>query len=231
MTLPAPGIAFTPPVSELLPRAADPDRALDASLFEPLKRIGRRLRSDESLAAALQRGHADALTELFKRHSPLLFALARRIVRDRAETEDVVQQTFFDAYRSIHQYDPARGPFKTWLLLFAYHRAFNHLRSLQAGRFFLTCSLDDFTQLPAAAHSPAELRVVVDQALRALPARERQTIELIYYSGFTAIEVAAQTNQTARVVRHNLYRGLAKMRKALAADAPRSATSKNGDAR
>jgi RNA polymerase sigma-70 factor (ECF subfamily) len=76
--------------------------------------------------------------------------------------------------------------------------------------------------LPIASKSATEVRILIDQALSLLPARERQTIELIYYSGFTAIEAAAVSNQTVRVVRHNLYRGLEKLRKILSTNNPRA---------
>ncbi len=65
--------------------------------------------SDETLAAQLQSGNADALTVLFKRHSPLLFGIARRILSNDAEAEDTVQQIFLDVFRSIQQFDAREG--------------------------------------------------------------------------------------------------------------------------
>jgi RNA polymerase sigma factor (sigma-70 family) len=104
--------------------------------------LRQKLLSDEQLAGQLQAGHADALTVLFERHSPRLFTIARRILRNDAEAEDTVQTIFIDAYRSIHQFNPEKGEFKTWLLLFAYQRAFNRRRHLYASRFFSTEPLD-----------------------------------------------------------------------------------------
>src|SRR5580704_10732462 len=182
----------------------------------PLERL-----ADEALVAHLQSGVADALTVLFERHSPLLFGIARRILRNGAEAEDAVQQVFLDVFRSIHQFDPEKGGFKTWLLMFGYQRILNCRRALVTNRFFDTEPFDEV--LPELLHqsqrspgySLAEMSVLVEQVLSHLQPRQRRTIELIYYEGLTAEEAATRTGETVRVVRHNLYRGLEKLRKAL----------------
>ena len=92
-------------------------------------------------------GNADALTVLFERHASSLFRIARRILRNEAEAEDAVQQTFLDVFRSIQQWNPEKGGFKTWLLSFAYQRISNCRRSLAANRFFNTDPFDEL--LPA----------------------------------------------------------------------------------
>jgi RNA polymerase sigma-70 factor, ECF subfamily len=199
------------------------------SLLELLRQ---RFLSDEALASDLQGGNADALTVLFERHASNLFRIARRILRNEAEAEDAVQQIFLDVFRSIQQFDPEKGSFKTWLLLFAYHRIFNCRRSLAANRFFDTDPFDEL--LPAMfpstegppGYSLPEMSVLVEQVLSALQPRQRRTIELVYYEGLTAEEVSKRTGETVRVVRHNLYRGLEKLRKALYGNV--SSASKGG---
>jgi RNA polymerase sigma-70 factor, ECF subfamily len=195
-----------------------------------LSHLRQKLLSDEQLAEQLQAGHADALTILFERHSGRIFGIARRILRNDAEAEDAVQTIFLDAYRAIDQFNADKGEFKTWLLMFAYQRTFNRRRHLFASRFFVSEPLDILDEiLPeilrawqrGSAYSQGENRILIQQVMRSLEPRQRRTIELIYFVGFTAEEVAAQTGETVRVVRHNLYRGLEKLRKAIF----------NGDAR
>jgi RNA polymerase sigma-70 factor (ECF subfamily) len=184
-----------------------------------LSQLRQKLLSDEELVEHLQSGRADALTVLFERHSPLLFSIANRILREKAEAEDAVQQIFLDIFRSIHQFDPKKGDFKTWLLMFGYQRILNCRRRLVSRRFFDTEPFDEL--LPASCserplgYSPAEASVLIEQVLGHLQPRQRKTIELIYYEGLTADEVSLRTGETVRVVRHNLYRGLEKLRKAL----------------
>ena len=186
-----------------------------------LSQLRQRLLSDEALAEHLQGGNADALTVLFERHSPLLFGIARRILHNGAEAEDAVQQVFLDVFRSIQQFDPEKGEFKTWLLMFGYQRILNCRRALVSNRFFDTDPLDELLPglLPesncSTGYSLAESNILVEQVLNCLQPRQRRTIELIYYEGLTAEEVSIRTGETVRVVRHNLYRGLEKLRKAL----------------
>jgi RNA polymerase sigma-70 factor, ECF subfamily len=218
-------IAFDPPslaaeaiAEECLPGGRNANPAPEASL---LARMRQKLSSDRELARQLQLGNSDALTLLFKRHSPLVFTITRRILGNDAEAEDAVQQVFIDVFRAIGQFDPEKGDFKTWLLLFAYHRTFNARRSLSSTHYFDSDPLED--DLPALLqraervqlHSKAENRILVEQALGTLTARQRRTIELVYFSGLTALEVSAQTGESVRVVRHNLYRGLEKLRRFL----------------
>jgi RNA polymerase sigma-70 factor (ECF subfamily) len=192
-----------------------------------LSALRQRLSSDEELADQLQKGNAEALAVLFRRHSPLLFAIARRILRNDTEAEDTVQQIFLDVFRSIHQFAPEKGPFKTWLFMFAYHRAFNSRRSQIANRFFDTEPLEDHTP---GLHSDANQRrspessILVDQVLRSLQPRQRRTIELIYYEGLTAEEVSIRTGESVRVVRHNLYRGLDNLRRSFQTGIPKMRT-------
>ncbi len=189
-----------------------------------LGQLRHRLLSDEALAGHLRNGNADALTVLFERHSALLFAIARRILRNDAEAEDAVQQTFLDVFRSIQQFDPEKASFKTWLLMFAYQRVFNSRRSLAAARFAETDPFDEL--LPElscktqSTYSLAEISVLVEQVLRQLQPRQRRTIELVYYEGLTAEEISARTGETVRVVRHNLYRGLERLRKTVGKGGP-----------
>jgi RNA polymerase sigma-70 factor, ECF subfamily len=183
-----------------------------------LSLLKQRFCSDEELADQLQSGNADALAVLFRRHSPLLFGIALRILRSNAEAEDTVQQIFLDVFRSIHQFDPEKGTFKTWLLMFAYHRTFNSRRSQIANRFFDTDPLEESVsglRAPQSERSTAENTILVAQVLRSLQPRQRRTIELVYYEGLTIEEVSSKTGESVRVVRHNLYRGLDKLRKAV----------------
>jgi len=192
-----------------------PPAPLSATLSELLHSLC----SDEDLAEALLNGNPDALTVLFKRHSRLVFGMARRILHNDTEAEDCVQQIFIDVFRSIDQFDRDKAPFKTWLLLFAYHGALNRRRSLIAARAFSTESIDDHMRelLPYGHSFETQLhdKLLLKTVLGNLQPRQRRTIELTYYEGLTAEEIAARTGETVRVVRHNLYRGLEKLRRHL----------------
>jgi RNA polymerase sigma-70 factor, ECF subfamily len=177
---------------------------------------------DEVLADKLAGGCHDALTVLFERHSGLVFRIARRILRNDGEAEETVQQVFLNVYRSIGQFDAQKGTFKTWLLQFAYHRAINRREHLVNKRFYDSEQLDEeFTKNSASAigslfqQSPQEVKHLIAQLLGIIKPAQRKAIELTFFDGLTAEEIAKKTGQTPSVIRHNLYRGLKKLRTVL----------------
>lgn len=195
----------------------------DVSSRSPmLSRIRCQLNSDEELIEKLRAGEAEALTVLFERHGTLVFRVANRILRDDAEAEDVVQQVFLDIFRAVAKFDPAKGNFKVWLLMYAYHRALNHKRGLRSARFYELEDLEEVLQNHAVVEKRrpfpfqgTEAAHLVREALEQIQPRQREVIELVYYEGCTAEEIAARTGDTAAVVRHNLYRGMEKARSVL----------------
>jgi len=192
------------------------DDELAAAFLSPT-----RLRSlaDEDLMQALRIGCNDALAVLFERHSSLVFRIARAILHDDGEAEETVQRVFLDIYKAVNQFNPDRGTFKTWLLQYAYHRSIDRRQHLQASRFYSRAELDELS--PAEVFygpghllclPPQEVVCLVEQVLATLGTRQRRVIELTYFEGLTAEEIAKKTGDSASSVRHNLYRGLAKLR-------------------
>ena len=174
--------------------------------------------SDTDLMDALRRGCNDALAVLFERHSALVFRIARAILRDDGEAEETVQRVFLDVFRAVNQFNPARGSFKTWLLQYAYHRTINRREHLQANHFYNREELDELTPAElfyGAGHlvclPPQEVACLVEQVLALLEPRQRKVIELTYFEGLTAEEVAKATGNSASSVRNNLYRGLSEI--------------------
>jgi RNA polymerase sigma-70 factor, ECF subfamily len=188
-----------------------------ANLFLSPSRL--QILPDEDLMQALRIGCNDALAVLFERHSSLVFRIARAILRDDGEAEETVQRVFLDVFKAVNQFNPDRGSFKTWLLQYAYHRSLDRRQHLQSNRFYSRDELDDL--MPAEVFNgpghllclpPQEVLCLVEQVLATLESRQRRVIELTYFEGLTAEEIAKKTGDTASSVRHNLYRGLGKLR-------------------
>ena len=72
---------------------------------------------DESLIARLAAGELEAAGELYDQHAALVYGLARRILRNDGDAEDVVQEVFAQAWRSAARYDRSRGSVVAWLLV------------------------------------------------------------------------------------------------------------------
>src|SRR5215468_2967035 len=84
----------------------------------------------------MRSGGRDALGVLFDRYYRLIFDVAKRILRDRGEAEDLMQDVFIEVYRKADLYDSSRGSVKTWLLQYAYHRSFNRRKYLALRSFY-----------------------------------------------------------------------------------------------
>jgi len=179
------------------------------------------LKTDEELIADLVANEPDALTVLFRRHSAVVFRIARRVLRNDTEAEDAVQQVFLDVFRAAEQFEPEKSSFKSWLLMFAYHRTFDRRRQLSAHRFYDSDSIEELPQelIDGASRQlpfqPGEVTILLEQLLKTIQPRQRRAIELTYYAGLTAEEASQVTGESVRVVRHNLYRGLERLRSVL----------------
>ena len=173
--------------------------------------------SDEKLMQFLKCGRQDALTVLFDRYHHLVFSIALRIVRDPGEAEEVVQIVFLDIFRTAANFDSRKGILKGWLLQFAHHGALHRKRHLVANHFYrweeLEAVLESGASCPLAVESP-ELMRLAEEMLGKLKPRQRAVLELTYYEGLTAEEIADRLEESVHAIRHDLYRGLAALRTA-----------------
>jgi RNA polymerase sigma-70 factor (ECF subfamily) len=171
--------------------------------------------SDEELASHVINGRHDALTVLFDRYHRLVFDVAVRIVRDASEAEEVVQTVFLDAFRAMANFDSRKGILKVWLLQYAYHRALHRKRHLVSNQFYRWEDLEAAIEVGAGKALWGELPEaarLAEEMLDKLRPRQRKVLEMTYYEGLTAEEIACQLGESPHVVRHDLRRGLAILR-------------------
>jgi RNA polymerase sigma-70 factor (ECF subfamily) len=173
---------------------------------------------DGELMAQLQAGCNDALAVLFDRYHRLVLSIALKIVRDPGEAEDVMQNVFLEIFRSVAQFDPAKGTSKVWILQYAYHRAINRRQHLNARKFYDQTNLDEVeTHLPETAptlggFTQHELKHLLRQGLATLNGPQKQVVELASYNGLSMREIADKMGDSLSNVRHHYYRGLQKLR-------------------
>ena len=178
-----------------------------------------RIPSDEEAMARLQSNDANALEILFDRYSRLVFRIARGIVRDAGEAEDVVQDAFFHLYKKCSLFDRSKGSVKTWILQVALHRALDRKEHLARRGFYRgtdLSSLDDTllggTDLDREIGSKLN-RAQLQKAFRELPDVQRVTLELFYFEGLDLREISEKLNEPLGNTRHHFYRGLERLRK------------------
>src|SRR5262249_6500638 len=146
--------------------------------------------SDEALVAAVARGNTAVIAALYDRYARQMFALAERIAGGRPQAEDFVHDVFVEAWRSVANYDFARGSVKSWLMLRIRSRAIDYRKSVGVSR-----AVSGAEAVLATLVDPvAELDPVDRTRLRAqfttLSAEQREVLLLGYFDGLSSSEIA-----------------------------------------
>ena len=178
-----------------------------------------RYASDEEVMARLQANDSNALEILFDRYARLVFNIARRIVLDAGEAEDVVQEAYFYLYKKSLLFDRSKGTVKAWILQIAVHRALDRKSHLARRGFYAGTdieSLDDnlLGETDLDREIGAKLnREQLERAFEQLPEIQRVTLELFYFEGLELREISERLNEPLGNSRHHFYRGLERLRK------------------
>jgi RNA polymerase sigma-70 factor, ECF subfamily len=175
---------------------------------------------DVALMDEVKARNGDALAVLFDRYQNLVRGVALRILRDQAESEDVLQNIFLEIYQRAGQFDPARGRFIVWLLQYAYHRSIQRKNYLVVRKFYVNVATDELSEseqgrLRMYAEAPQECARFVREALALLNERQRRVIEMVHFEGLTLKDVAARNEESFSNTRHHYYRGMAKLKEHL----------------
>lgn len=170
--------------------------------------------SDGELLIALARGEIGALDALYDRHHRLALALATRMLGSREAAEEVVQEVFLAVWRQAGRYRAERGSVKTWLLAMVHHRSIDRLRRRSSGESAeLGEQVEDTRVAPVWQQAFEEIRgEQIASALAALPAEQRETIELAYFGGKSQSEIAALQGVPLGTVKGRTRLALEKLR-------------------
>jgi len=169
--------------------------------------------------ARLQSNDSAALEILFGRYARLVLGIARGIVRDSGEAEDVVQEAFFYLYKKSMLFDEAKGSAKHWIIQIALHRHWTGSRTWHEEAFTLvqtSPALGDtlMGETDLDREIGARLnRAQLEKAFEQLPEMQRATLELFYFEGLDLREISEKLNQPLGNSRHYFYRGLERLRK------------------
>lgn len=164
--------------------------------------------SDRTLVRRTQAGDRDAFERLARRYLRPVHAVAASFLRERADIEDVAQDTFLRALDAIGRFDPTR-PFAPWLYEIARNVARNRVkwrkRHPEQSVTVLEESLADGTPSAARTLELAELREHLTGAIDGLPEQRRLVFRLVDVEGYTPAEAAALMGLSSGAVRAHLH--------------------------
>ena len=178
-------------------------------------------------------GDQEAFSRFYDAFAGTAFRLIRRVLRDPAPAEEVLQEVFWQVWQDARLYDARRGSPLGWLLMRAKARAIDRLRSIRRRERTFVMPGDE-ARAPAAdarADNPAgaaEDRGVVESALARLPDAQRRVIELAFYEGLTQTEIASRLGQPLGTVKTRARLGLERLRGALAGEKDTGVTGERG---
>jgi RNA polymerase sigma-70 factor, ECF subfamily len=158
--------------------------------------------SEPVLVRAAQRGSAEAFAELFRRHWPRAHRAAWLVVHDATAAEDVAQEAFLAAVRSLDRFD-RRRPFGPWLHRIVVNRAIDYARARELRREVADAGIE-----PAVVDRADAPGDDVLAALAALPPDQRAVIVMRHLLGFTPGEIASALGLPRGTVNSRLRRGL-----------------------
>lgn len=198
---------------------ASPSSLRDTITGDPVATISNRdvalERSDEDLLLQISRGSREALSILFQRHARQIFNVARRILRDDAEAEDLLQDFFIFLFQKAGTFDAKKCSAISWIIQMAYHRAIDRRRYLTFRQHYSSQELNDERQHANGGQvsiNDIAARALLNKLRGELSEEQRQTLELHFFEGYTFHEIAERTGQAFGNVRHHYYRGLEKLR-------------------
>lgn len=174
---------------------------------------------DVQLMTRVAGGDLDAIAELYDRHATRVFALAHRVLRNRPDAEDVVQDVFSQAWRTAGSYRADRGSVVAWLLVITRTRALDRIRARRAPEQGLDGAAAQVLvardQLPADELIAREQAGQVRNALLQLPDEQRRALELAYFEGLSQTEIAATLQTPLGTVKTRIRTALATLRRSL----------------
>jgi len=176
--------------------------------------------SDESLVARAREGDMAAFEELVMRHADRLYMALRRFGLDEGEAQDVAQETFLRAWRSLARFE-GRSAFFTWLYRIGFNEAQRRLGRRRPGEVSTAAGegaiedVADRTPGPAEDAEQAELRTILADALRELPLELRAAVVLRDVEGLSTREAASVLELGEAAFKSRLHRGRMALRNLL----------------
>jgi RNA polymerase sigma-70 factor (ECF subfamily) len=166
---------------------------------------------DVTLLQWFEGGCADCFAILFRRHCKMALAIAWRILREKNEAEDIVQEVFLSICLKRNSYNESLGSVSNWIARFSQYKAMSRRRFLHTRATIQANESSEFEALtsPGSINPDLVERIIlVKECLATLSSRQRECIEAIHFQGLTLQEAALQIEESLANTRNLYYRGL-----------------------
>lgn len=172
-----------------------------------------------ALLLRVAQGDQRAFGELYDLIAPRMLGLVRHVLRDHAQSEEVVQEVLLEVWQTAPRFDPNKGKAVTWMLTMAHRRAIDRVRSAQSSRDRDTrVGIRDLDREFDSVAESVEIRIEhdrVEKALSRLSELQRQAVELAYYGGYSHSEVSEMLGVPMGTVKTRLRDGMMRLRSEL----------------
>ena len=176
---------------------------------------------DTALVHRMGQGDQQAAAEIVRRHLPKMVALARHMLGDASEAEDVAQEVFMKVWQNARHWQPGKAKFETWMHRVAINLCYDRLRRR---REIYTDQVpertDEDTPGPDQAIMDAQLSAQVETAMMQLPPRQRAALSLCHLRDMSNAEAAHTLQISVEALESLLARGRRSLRKHMAEFAP-----------
>jgi len=186
------------------------ERAISAGMHK--SEVG----SDKSLMDRVRVREQQAMSEIFDRYARMVYSVALRVLNDSGHAEDVMQEIFFQLWRSPESFSSSRGSLGAWLLVVARNRAIDQLRQRRSAEPVDEVVLASNTNL----QSEAERSIIMQKVqgiIGNLPNEQQQSLQLAFFEGLSHSEIAEKTGQPLGTVKTRIRSALTSLRKRLEA--------------
>ena len=175
--------------------------------------------SADELLRRVARGDESAFPALYDAVAPRVYGLARRVVRDPAQAEEVAQEALVEVWRTAARFDPAKGSATSWILTITHRRSVDRVRAAQAGAererrvavSHVDTPYDDVVEEVTASLEQQQVR----RCLKGLTDLQREALTLAYYGGYTYREVAEKLDTALPTIKTRMRDGLIRLRDCL----------------
>lgn len=168
------------------------------------------------LLQRVAQGDRDAFTQLYDMLSPRVFGLILRVLVDRSQSEEVLQEVFLEVWQSASRFVPNKGQGRTWVLTIAHRRAVDRVRSSQSSSDRdIRVGYRDLGVAHDTVAEHVELRLEaekVNRALETLPDAQREALTLAYFGGYSQSEIAALVGAPLGTIKTRMRDGLSRLR-------------------